>query len=245
MTRRSVCSEWRASVCTKERRECGTVEESHLVMCTNLVPRFGKEGIKVLGTPIGSAQFTWERLQTRIVDEQRLWDAIPRVPICSVVGSSFSKAPQSAHCHLSSPASMLLHMTRACGGQRWHCWARLQAQQTNSREQIASLPMRMGGLGLHSAGRCAAAAYWASWADARHMICQRNPPIVTLVVETLSGAEVPQEGCLAQVHECAERLDRNSRTVRDPQSQWMVNQGSGNTGGNIGLLPFPTRMSGT
>ena len=52
-----------ASVCTKERRGCGTVE-----------------GIKVLGTPIGSAQFTWERLQTRIFEEQRLWDAILRVP---------------------------------------------------------------------------------------------------------------------------------------------------------------------
>ena len=40
------------------------------------------------------------------------------------------------------------------------------------------------------------------------MISQRNPLIAALVVETLSGAEVPQEGCLAQVHECAERLDR-------------------------------------
>ena len=38
------------------------------------------EGIKVLGTPIRSAAFTRERMMTRIADEQRLWDAIPRVP---------------------------------------------------------------------------------------------------------------------------------------------------------------------
>ena len=30
--------------------------------------------------PIGSAAFTLERMMTRITDEQRLWDAIPRVP---------------------------------------------------------------------------------------------------------------------------------------------------------------------
>ena len=33
-----------------------------------------------MGTPIGSAAFTRERMMTRIADEQRLWDAIPRVP---------------------------------------------------------------------------------------------------------------------------------------------------------------------
>ena len=38
------------------------------------------EGIKVLGTPIGSAAFSRERMMTRIADEQRLWDAILRVP---------------------------------------------------------------------------------------------------------------------------------------------------------------------
>ena len=47
------------------------------------------EGIKVLGTPIGSAAFTREWMMTRIADEQRLWHAITRVPDCNVVCSSF------------------------------------------------------------------------------------------------------------------------------------------------------------
>ena len=37
------------------------------------------QGVMVLGTPIGSPQFTADRLQTRIEEEQRLWEAIPHV----------------------------------------------------------------------------------------------------------------------------------------------------------------------
>ena len=70
------------------------------------------------------------------------------------------------------------------------------ADELREAESMASLPMRMGGLGLRSAGRCAAAAYWASWADALPMISQRNPNVADLVEERMSG-EGPPEGFLA------------------------------------------------
>ena len=41
-------------------------------------------------------------------------------------------------------------------------------------KRVASLPMRMGGLGLRSAVRGADAAYWASWADAMQMIGKKS-----------------------------------------------------------------------
>ena len=40
--------------------------------------------------------------------------------------------------------------------------------------QLAMLPMRMGGLGLRAAVRCAPAAYCASWSDALHMISSED-----------------------------------------------------------------------
>ena len=174
------------------------------------------EGIKVLGTPIGGAQFTRELLQTRIDDEQRLWDAIPRVPElqCGWQLLLQSASPRANHMIRTLPPEFSREYAAAHDAGIWRTAVALlgktpgTADELQDAEQIASLPMRMGGLGLSSAGRCAAAAYWASWADALHMISQRNPTIAALVVETLSGAEVPQEGCLAQVHECAERLDR-------------------------------------
>ena len=56
----------------------------------------------------------------------------------------------------------------------------------NDAKQMANLPMRIGGLGLRSAVRCAGAAYWASWADALHMISERNPAVADTVVESLA-----------------------------------------------------------
>ena len=81
-------------------------------------------------------------------------------------------------------------------------------EQIDRARMVASLPMRMGGSGLRSAGRCARAAYWASWADAIPMISHRNPTVANSVVESLSGDAAPQEDCLAQLHECGQTLDR-------------------------------------
>ena len=38
------------------------------------------QGVKVLGTPIGSFEFIKEVSDRRLAEEQRLWDAIPRIP---------------------------------------------------------------------------------------------------------------------------------------------------------------------
>ena len=71
---------------------------------------------------------------------------------------------------------------------------------------IASMPMRLGGLGLTSADRMAHAAYWASWADALHMIAGRLPEVANRLVDELNEGE-DLEGCLAEVSAAADRLD--------------------------------------
>ena len=67
-----------------------------------------------------------------------------------------------------------------------------EVEEQNFAREIATLPLRMGGLGLRSGTRCAAAAYWASWADALAMISQRNPGVANLVVRTMEG-ELPHD----------------------------------------------------
>ena len=47
-----------------------------------------------------------------------------------------------------------------------------------------------GGLGLRSASRKAPAAFWASWADALHMIDQRLPRVSRTIVGQLTGGDV-------------------------------------------------------
>ena len=65
--------------------------------------------------------------------------------------------------------------------------------------------MRLGGLGLRSASRAAAGAYWASWADALYMIDERLPAVSATIVEHLTGAA---DGCFGARH-------IGSRGVRD------------------------------
>ena len=72
---------------------------------------------------------------------------------------------------------------------------------------IASLPMRMGGLGLRRALRMAPAAHGASWAVALHMIHQRLPVVADRVVHKLSGRE-DAAGCLSELRGVATELDR-------------------------------------
>ena len=68
---------------------------------------------------------------------------------------------------------------------------------------MARLPMRMGGLGLRSAERCADAA---SWADALEMIHQRTPAVADMVVRAMEE-EAPAHVCLSDLQIAARRVD--------------------------------------
>ena len=50
---------------------------------------------------------------------------------------------------------------------------------------FASLPCRLGGVGLRNAVRGVPAAYWSSWADSLHMIRKRHPDISDFITVTL------------------------------------------------------------
>ena len=81
-----------------------------------------------------------------------------------------------------------------------------EQQEVAAALNIASLPMRMGGLGLRRAMRMAPAAYWASWADALQMVDQRLPEVANRVVNKLADEE--PAGCLGQLRGAASQLDR-------------------------------------
>ena len=77
---------------------------------------------------------------------------------------------------------------------------------------IATLPMRLGGLGLRAATRTAPGAFWASWADALHMIDKRLPALSRTVVRELS--EVAPLGCLGALVNASDVLDRSGFVAR-------------------------------
>ena len=79
-------------------------------------------------------------------------------------------------------------------------------EEVESR-QLSTLPMRMGGLRLQSAERCAPAAYWASWSDALKMIGERTPDVAVDVVRQLEEPG-PGNGCVGELKQVASLLDR-------------------------------------
>ena len=126
-----------------------------------------------------------------------------RCRISSVLGRFWSRAPtheQTTHCALCLQANVLVmprRTTRAYGTQ-------LRREHAS---QVATLPMRMGGLGLISSKVLDGSVFWASWADALPIIGERNPEIATMALRSVEG-EPPQQGCLAELQQATSRLDR-------------------------------------
>ena len=83
--------------------------------------------------------------------------------------------------------------------------------------------MRLGGLGLRSAVRMAPAAFWASWADALHMLHERLPQLAVTTVERLDG-EHDVGGCLMELRRAADGLDRQGFVGRP---SWVELQSGG------------------
>ena len=114
---------------------------------------------------------------------------------------------------------MRLGSSFCSAGPRANHTIRKLPPELDRAQKVASLPMRMGGLGLPSGGRCTRAACWASWADAIPMNSQRNPTVANSVVQNLSGAAAPEEDCLEQFHEYAQTLVREGCRWRPTWSE--------------------------
>ena len=79
-----------------------------------------------------------------------------------------------------------------------------ESQQQEVAQDVATLPMRLGGLGLRSASRTAPGAFCSSWAEALPMIQARLPIMANAVMEGLEGNA---QGCIGELQESTRVLD--------------------------------------
>ena len=173
-------------------------------------------GVKVLGTPIGGEDFVRQASDSRLDEESRLWEAVSWVPDvqCGWQTLVHCAGPrchhllrtvppsQSRQCAVGHDAGMMRAMESVLGGIPG------DGQQQETAHRFASLPMRLGGLGIRSAARMAPGAYWASWADALPMISGRLPGLADSIVENLVSGLVDR-GCLAELQSAADSLTRS------------------------------------
>ena len=135
-----------------------------------------------------SGHFITQKMEERIEKERDLWRVIPTVLDlqCSWQLLLQSANPRANHTMRTLPPSQSLAFCQTHDEGMWETAKALLGEIPTEGEddvrKLPTLPMRMGGLGLHSAERCAPAAFWASWADALPMIAKRNPEVASEVV---------------------------------------------------------------
>ena len=76
----------------------------------------------------------------------------------------------------------------------------------SSVRKLATLPLRLGGMGLTSATRIMGSVQWSSWADCLPMIHARHPEVATTLLQQLNGQ--PVTPCLREVREAANSVSR-------------------------------------
>ena len=137
-----------------------------------------RQGVVILGAPIGHAHFVARELQAKTEEHSVLFRRILAVPDlqCAWLLLLFCAATR---------ANYFLRVVQPAWAERfafthdenvWNCTQELlDIEGTVRVRQLSSLPLAFGGLGPRSAIRSQNAASWASWADSLPRIRERHP----------------------------------------------------------------------
>ena len=90
---------------------------------------------------------------------------------------------------------------RSHDARLWQCLCTILQISPDQGEDVvgaASMPLVLGGLGLRSACRVSQPAYWASWADALHVIHNRHLEVAAQLVTALDGEPESRFLCAAE-----------------------------------------------
>ena len=150
-------------------------------------------GIKILGTPLGSPEFVKKHGRARMDEERSLLDHLPQLQDLQSAWLllSMSAVPRANHLLRVVPPSQSAEYATAHDDAVWQTLVSLLALEGVSESDrhraraIASLPARLGGIGLRSALRTRSAAFWAGWADALPVLKSRVPDLARAALTQL------------------------------------------------------------
>ena len=178
----------------------------HRMTCTLSATRCGSL-MAWLSREFFSGRTVEGKLRARVEEERRLWDLQRGQQMLLQTAN-----PRANHTLRTLPP---VQSTGKCtmkgsGTRQWLCWVNSLGQMMEfMTPKEASLPTRMGGLGLRSAVRGAHVACWASWAGAIEMVIQRNPVVVDMVVATMAQeTPLPGDQCMSEMRGATDRSDR-------------------------------------
>ena len=162
-------------------------------------------GINILGTPVGSEEFHLASTRERLAEEEVLWRAIPWAQDLQCASQLLVQCagPRCHHFVRTVPPSLSAVYAEGHDRGMQATMATLDVSQQRVAGQLATLPMRIGGL----AARIAPAAYWASWGVALHMIPRRLSQIANSFIQQVENGEAV--GCVGELQNACRTLDRS------------------------------------
>ena len=171
-----------------------------------------ENGVVILGTPLGREAFVKAHAAKRLEIEQRLLKELPEIcdPQVAWVLLSQSAVPRANHTLRVVPPALSSTYARAHDDALWQAFCAIFGAEEHScilrARSLASLPSRLGGLGLRSAERTAEAAFLASWIDALKVLSTKAPGLAARAVTELERQDGPVAECLREASRARSRL---------------------------------------
>ena len=154
---------------TGERRRFGTTAGSgRRGGETDLPP--GRQGVVVLGTPLGHPAFIHAHLEKKVEEQRKLLTRIPLVPDLQsawLILLHCAGARANYFLRVVDPQSVAAY-ARAHDEGIWSCLCALLdigPIQDESVRSCGNLPLVLGGMGLRSAARISVSACWACFVE--------------------------------------------------------------------------------
>ena len=151
-----------------------------------------RQGMKVLGAPLGHPAFVEAFLEKKIAEQRILLD---RIPLVADLQASWLLL---LHC-ASARANYLIRVVESGAVAQyasrhdeglWNCLCailKVDFHQTPLIRDTATMTLVLGGMGLRSASRTRTSAFWASWADSLAMIHAHHREVASQFVYALEN----------------------------------------------------------
>ena len=183
-----------------------------------------QQGLKILGSPVGSGEFVRAHAAARTAEEKLLLDEIPQLPDlqCAWLLLSMCAEPRANHLIRSLPPTHATAYARAHDEAVWQALAEMLGEEatpeheaaTARARELAGLPGNRGGLGLRNAERMSPAAYWGAWADALGVMQQKCPEVTERILQELERGDDARAQSLREAAAAAAYLDASGWTSR-------------------------------
>ena len=146
------------------------------------------QGIKLLGTLLGHADFVQRKLAEKLTSTEFSFTGSRKCLTFNVRDFLLFCAASRANYVLRvvHPALSFQFAVQHDVGIRQCLQDLLHVEVTQGMWEMAGLPFASGGLCLRNAKRLRTTAYWASWADTLPMIRPRHPDVADHMVLSLS-----------------------------------------------------------